>query len=79
MIKESIDSLQTRINHIDVIISELIKNDSELTNEMNLLISIPAIGQRTALQMLTLFHGKDFDNAGAAAAYVGLVPIQKQS
>lgn len=79
MIKESIDNLQTRINHIDVIINELIKNDSELTDEMSLLISIPVIGQRTALQMLTLFHGKDFDNAGAAAAYVGLVPIQKQS
>ncbi|MCW1266767.1 transposase, partial [Acinetobacter baumannii] len=41
--------------------------------------SIPAIGKRTALTLLTLFKGKSFTNAGQAAAFCGLVPLQRQS
>ncbi|WP_447500678.1 IS110 family transposase [Acinetobacter oleivorans] len=79
MIQENMQHIQSYIDQIDNLIDQLIKRDADLSQEMQLLTSIPAIGQRTALQMLNLFHGKDFESAGSAAAYVGLVPVQKQS
>ena len=50
-----------------------------LAHDRQLLESIPAIGRKTANRMLCLLHGRAFSAAAAAAAYVGLVPIQHRS
>ena len=74
-----IEHLQNRINSIDGLIGRTIENDSILKKDLYLLESIPAIGRRTALIMLTLFSSRDFLKAGQAAAFCGLVPLQRQS
>ncbi|KAA8733116.1 IS110 family transposase [Acinetobacter qingfengensis] len=79
MIKNSIDSLQSSLLSIDEMISDLIEQDRDLKSDLDLLQSIPAIGKRTGLLMLNLFHSHQFDTASQAAAYVGLVPLQRQS
>jgi transposase len=50
-----------------------------LARDRQLLESIPAIGRKTANRMLCLLHSRPFAAAAAAAAYVGLVPVQHRS
>ena len=50
-----------------------------LARDRQLLESIPAIGRKTANRMLCLLHARAFAAAPAAAAYLGLVPVQHRS
>jgi hypothetical protein len=43
------------------------------------LLTIPAVGPKTALRMLVLLRSREFDSAREAAAFLGLVPIEHQS
>lgn len=79
LLDESIKHLRTKLKEIDRLISEYVDKDPDLKNDLDLLTSIPAIGERTGLLMLGLFHSHQFDKASQAAAYVGVVPVQYQS
>lgn len=79
LLHESINHLKAKLKEIDQLISEYVDKDPDLKNDLDLLTSIPAIGERTGLLMLGLFHSHQFDKASQAAAYVGLVPVQYQS
>lgn len=54
-------------------------NHPKLKKERDLLLSIPGIGDKLAAQLLTLFASKDFSRAPEVAAFLGLVPVEKQS
>ena len=60
-------------------IKDHIDRDPDLKNDLDLLTSIPAVGERTGLLMLGLLRSHEFNKASQAAAYVGLVPVQHQS
>lgn len=81
-----IDSIHKHINHLEEEIARLdqeisthIDDNPDLKSDLKLLTSIPAIGKKTGLLMLGLFHSRNFTKASQAAAYVGLVPIHFQS
>ncbi|MFX7211206.1 IS110 family transposase [Acinetobacter baumannii] len=79
IIQLDIENINNRIQYLDKLIDETIDDDISLKQDLCLLESIPAIGKRTALTLLTLFKGKSFTNAGQAAAFCGLIPLQRQS
>jgi len=60
-------------------IDDHIEAHPRLARDRQLLESIPAIGRKTANRMLCLLHARAFAAAAAAAAYVGLVPVQHRS
>lgn len=82
-IRASIERMTTfieqEIAQLDQQINDHIDQHPKLKNDQKLLTSIPAIGKRTSLMMLNLLQMHHFDCASQMAAYVGLVPIQRQS
>ena len=46
---------------------------------MNLLQSIPGVGPQVGGNMLSVLSGHHFESAEQLAAYLGLVPVEKQS
>lgn len=61
-------------------IKELVKEDKVLSRNAQLLQSIPAVGWMSAMYLLShLGDGSRFRNSKAAATYMGLTPIVKQS
>jgi transposase len=60
-------------------IDDHIEAHPRLAHDRELLESIPAVGRKTANRMLCLLHARAFAAATAAAAYVGLVPVQHRS
>jgi transposase len=50
-----------------------------LKQEREYLLSIPAVGEKTANRMLCMLHARQFQRASQAAAFVGLTPIEHES
>lgn len=71
--------LDKEVKRLDQEISTHVDDDPDLKNDLELLTSIPAVGKKTGLLMLGLFHSRDFKKASQAAAFVGLVPVHFQS
>ncbi len=46
---------------------------------MKLLQTIPAVGPQVGSNMLSVIHGHNFHSAEQLAAYLGLVPVERQS
>lgn len=78
-IKTNIKSLTRQIQNLDTQIQNHIDQDHELKRDQKLLESIPAIAERTSLLMLVFLRAHSFEKASQAAAFVGLVPIHRQS
>lgn len=78
-IESSIRFIQAEIAKLDREIKDHVDDDPSLKGDLNLLTSIPAVGERTGLLMLGLLHSHEFREASQVAAYVGLVPVQRQS
>ena len=76
---KSIEQLNQHIQGIDQQIDDHIDQNPDLKNDKELLSSIPAIADRTSLLMLSFLRSHTFERASQAAAFVGLVPTQKQS
>jgi transposase len=51
----------------------------ELQADLERLLTIPAVGPKTAVRMLAMLRARGFDSARQAAAYLGLVPVERQS
>lgn len=60
-------------------IKDHIDRHPPLRKDRALLATIPAVGDKTALRMLTLLRSRAFASAAQAAAFVGLVPVEHQS
>lgn len=54
-------------------------NHPKLRDEHDLLLSIPGVGDKLAKELLALFASKNFSRAPEVAAFLGLVPVEKQS
>ena len=52
---------------------------SSLQADLERLLTIPAVGPKTAVRMLAMLRARGFDSARQAAAYLGLVPVERQS
>lgn len=56
-----------------------IESFDALQVEFKRLMTIPAVGPKTAARMLVLLRSRHFENARQAAAFLGLVPVEHQS
>ena len=71
LVKEKRDFEQQIEDHLD--------QHSGLKQDKTLLESIPGVGTVIASRVITVMHGHRFHSAAQAAAYCGLVPIEKES
>lgn len=78
-ISASIAFLSDQLKKLQQQIDDHIDQNPELKKDLGLLKSIPAIGQQTASRMLAVMHTHQFDRAEQLAAYLGLVPVERQS
>jgi transposase len=78
-INDGIAFLEGQLASIRKIIRKHINEHENLKQDMLLLTSIPAIGDKVGSAMLALFHCYSFESAEQLAAYLGLVPTERQS
>jgi transposase len=79
-LREAVAWLDAQIANIEHQLQQLIKDDPDMRNKRELLLSIKGIGERTADRILSeMPHLEEFRNAKAVAAYVGLSPREWQS
>jgi transposase len=75
----SIEFLVKQLAELQQDIDEHIKRHPNLKDDMALLQSIPAVGPQVGGNLLSVMHCHDFDSAEQLAAYLGLVPVERQS
>ena len=78
-ITQSIAFLETELKRLQRAIDDHIDRHPGLKRDMALLTSIPAVGERVGNSLLAVIHGNHFESAEQVAAYLGLVPIERQS
>jgi transposase len=83
LVQESLDnqlaSLDKEIIRLQQAIDNHINRHPGLKADRELLLSIPAVGDKTANRMLALLHSRKFASAEQVAAFLGLVPVEHQS
>lgn len=83
LIRQSIDDsivfLSKQLAKLQDDIDHHIDSHPNLRRDMDLLTSIPAVGQQTGSNLLAIVHGHRFDSAEQLAAYLGLVPVERRS
>lgn len=78
-IEQGVEFLEKQLRSLQKEIDQHIDNNPDLKDKQKLLLSIPGVGERVAQNMTALLSVNDFQNAEAMAAYLGLVPVEKQS
>lgn len=79
-IKRHIKQMEKENKTITVKLKEIIWGDPVLRNRLELLISIPGIGEATGLQIIAEMGNIDwFEKARDLAAYAGVTPSRRQS
>jgi transposase len=78
-IEQMIKHLETEQQALEKLIDEHIKSHKNLKDNKTLLESIPGVGNVVAGRMLMLVGTHSFKDAHQCAAYLGLVPVQKES
>lgn len=78
-IMASIEFLDAELKRLQNAIDDHIDRHPGLKRDMALLTSIPAVGERVGNSMLAIMHAHRFDSAEQVAAYLGLVPVERQS
>lgn len=83
LIAESLErhtgQLEQEITRLQTAIDDHIDRHPHLKEDRERLLSIPAVGDKTANRMLAVLHGHSFRNAEQVAAFLGLVPVEHQS
>lgn len=74
-----VQHLRTEKQQLESDIDQLINRYPDLKRDREILQSVPAIGNVMSREMLALLHSRGFTYAGQAAAFVGLVPRQRES
>jgi transposase len=75
----SLKALKAQCKLLQQAIAEHLAAHDNLQADLKRLRTIPAVGPKTALRTLALLRSHRFDTARQAAAFVGLVPIERQS
>jgi transposase len=78
-IAQSIDFWRSEQAKLKQAIDEHIDSHPGLKQERERLLTIPAVGDKTANRMLCLLLARRFRSASQAAAFVGLTPIEHES
>ena len=76
---DSIEFLVKQLADLQQDIDRHIDKHSNLKDDMALLQSIPAVGPQVSGNLLSVIHSHDFGSAEQLAAYLGLVPVERQS
>lgn len=76
---DSIAFLEKQLAKLQHDIDDHIDRHPDLKEDLQLLTSIPAVGPQVGSNMLSVLRSHHFDSAEQLAAYLGLVPIERQS
>ena len=76
---DSIGFLVRQLEQLQQVIDQHIDKHPSLKNDMALLQSIPAVGPQVGGNLLSVMHSHHFNSAEQLAAYLGLVPVERQS
>jgi transposase len=71
--------LEKQLAKLQQEIDEHINQHPDLKADRDLLTSIPAVGPQVSNHLLSVIHNHDFQSAEQLAAYLGLVPVERQS
>jgi transposase len=78
-LSDSIEFLSKQLAQLQRDIEQHIDRHPGLKDDLALLQSIPAVGPQVGNNMLAVMHSHNFGSAEQLAAYLGLVPIERQS
>ena len=78
-IDDSISFLEKQLAKLQQDIDDHINKHSTLKDDRELLLSIPAVGPQVGNHLLSVIHNHNFQSAEQLAAYLGLVPTERQS
>jgi transposase len=78
-LSDSIGFLSKQLAQLQRDIDQHIDRHPGLKDDLALLQSIPAVGPQVGNNMLAVMHSHQFGSAEQLAAYLGLVPIERQS
>ncbi len=78
-LETSIAFLLQQLKDIERQIDQHIDGHPDLKGDVRLLQSIPAVGDKVGTQMTSLLRSHCFTTAEQLAAYLGLVPVERQS
>jgi transposase len=76
---DSITFLEKQLAKLQHDIDDHINKHPNLKADRNLLASIPAVGPQVGNHLLAVIHNHQFQSAEQLAAYLGLVPVERQS
>lgn len=76
---DSIEFLSRQLTKLQQDIDDHIDRHPSLKDDMTLLQSIPAVGPQVGGNMLSVMRSHNFGSAEQLAAYLGLVPVERQS
>jgi transposase len=83
LVQQSLDThlavLENEITRLQAAIDDHIDRHPNLKADRERLLSIPAVGEKTANRMLAVLHSRRFKSAEQVAAFLGLVPVEHQS
>jgi transposase len=78
-ITDSIEFLKIQLAKIKQDIDDHTNNHTNFKEDLELLQSIPAVGPQVSNHLLAIVHNHHFEDADKLTAYLGLVPVQRQS
>lgn len=78
-ISDSIVFLSQQLAQLQQDIDQHIDRHPGLKEDLSLLQSIPAVGPQVGNNLLAVMHSHNFGSAEQLAAYLGLVPVERQS
>lgn len=78
-ILDAIAFLTQQLETLQQAIDDHIERHPVLKHDLALLQSIPAVGPQVGTQLLAVMHRHAFQSAEQLAAYLGLVPVERQS
>lgn len=78
-IMDSIAFLEKQLAKLQQDIDDHIQKHPDLKTDRDLLTSIPAVGPQVGNHLLSVMHNHRFQSAEQLAAYLGLVPVERQS
>jgi len=78
-ILDSLAFLEQQLAKLQQDIDDHINKHPNLQADRELLVSIPAVGPQVGNHLLAVMHNHHFQSAEQLAAYLGLVPVERQS
>lgn len=82
-VRVSIETVRSQLEaekkRLEALIHDHIDSHPDLKNDQALLESIPGVGPVISQQMVAIIRSRSFNKASQCAAFLGLIPIERQS